>query len=194
MLRDWRQMVREKREEREAEARRYRSATAGPGNTARPSGPPSVAYASASGNVPLATTGEGETRAALERLLGKPFVEVRPAWLRNTVHETGRNLEIDCFNEELGIAVEHNGIQHVQYPNPFHKTLEEFTAQVQRDVLKRQVCEARGLVFIVVPHTVARKDIEVFLHRELLQRGVLQKCNVTRRTPSQGSHPRPGPP
>jgi hypothetical protein len=178
MLRDWKQKVRDKRKEKEAEARRSASA----GGAARSSDPPSVP----SGPAPLQSTGEAETKAALEHLLGKPFIKVRPAWLRNTVHMTGRNLEIDCFNEELGIAVERNGVQHSVYPNVFHKTLEEFTAQVQRDVLKRQVCEARGLVFIVVPHTVQRKDIEAFLHRELIQRGVLQKGKVVDRTRRPG--------
>jgi hypothetical protein len=179
MLRDWRQMVRDKRKEKEAEARRSASA----GGAARPSCPPSVPLRPA----PLQATGEAETKAALERLLKKPFIKVRPAWLRNTVHMTGRNLEIDCFNEELGIAVERNGIQHAIYPNVFHKTLDEFTAQVQRDAFKRQVCEARELVFIVVPHTVQRKDIEAFLHRELIQRGVLQKGKVVDWNSRRGS-------
>jgi hypothetical protein len=66
----------------------------------------------------LAASGELATRAALERLfVGARFVKIRPAWLRNTVHNTGRNLEIDCYNEELGICVEYDGQQHASYPN-----------------------------------------------------------------------------
>jgi len=126
----------------------------------------------APGPVPVAASGEQETKAALERLLGVPFQKVRPKWLRNTVHGTGRNLEIDCYNEALGIAVEYSGNQHAEFPNPFHKTPGEFAAQVERDALKRQVCESRGLVFIVVPHTVKRTMIESFLRATLQQRGV----------------------
>ena len=121
----------------------------------------------------LAASGEDETRASLERLLCVPFVKIRPAWLRNTVHNTGRNLEIDCYNEELGVCVEHNGQQHESYPNAWHKTRAEFVAQQERDELKRRVCEARGLAFIVVPHTVPRKSIERFLRTELQQRCIL---------------------
>lgn len=123
----------------------------------------------------LAASGELETKAALERLLGVTFSKVRPSWLRNMMHMTGRNLEIDCYNEELSVAVEYSGPQHFMYPNSFHKTLAEFAAQVERDAFKRQVCEERGLVFIVVPHTVPRKDIEAFLLHELTQRGVLPR-------------------
>jgi len=122
---------------------------------------------------PLAASGEKETKASLERLLCVPFVKIRPAWLRNTVHNTGRNLEIDCYNEELGVCVEYDGKQHESYPNAWHKTRAEFVAQQERDELKRRVCEARGLAFIVVPHTVPRKSIESFLRTELQQRCIL---------------------
>lgn len=121
----------------------------------------------------LAASGEKETRASLERLLGVPFVKIRPAWLRNTVHNTGRNLEIDCYNEALGLCVEYDGRQHQSYPNYWHKTPAEFTAQLERDALKRQVCEARGLTFIVVPHTVPRNSIESFLRTKLEKRCIL---------------------
>jgi hypothetical protein len=91
----------------------------------------------------VAASGELETKNALERLLSVPFCKLRPAWLRNTVHNTGRNLEIDCYNEALGIAVEFSGPQHYVYP-----------------------------VFIVVPYTVQRKSIQAFLRTELIERGV----------------------
>ncbi|MDR3570657.1 MAG: hypothetical protein P4L81_00435 [Candidatus Pacebacteria bacterium] len=163
VLREMKQMLREKREEKEAAVSRRDASVQSRGLTpARPV------------PVPAAASGELETKAALERILGVKFIKLRPPWLRNTVHQTGRNLEIDCFNEALGIAVEHNGQQHYKF-GVFHKTLEEFTAQVQRDALKRQVCEARGLVFIVVPYTIPRKGIEAFLLRELTQRGVLPR-------------------
>lgn len=169
MLREMKQLVRDKREEKEAASRRNASLRS-QGVTP----------------VPVAASGEAETKAALERILGAPFVKVRPAWLRNTVHGTGRNLEIDCFNEELGIAVEFSGTQHFTFPNPFDHTLAAFTARLQRDAFKRQVCEARGLVFIVVPYTVPRKDIQAFLLQELAQRGLLSRSSTYKSTRTNG--------
>ena len=118
----------------------------------------------------VAASGELETKAALERLFGVQFKKVRPSWLRNPA--TGRNLEIDCFNAVLRIGVEYNGIGHYAYPNPFHKTAEEFAAQLQRDELKKQLAEAIGITLLVVPFTVKRKGIEAFLKAELKSRGI----------------------
>lgn len=115
--------------------------------------------------VRIAASGELETRAALERLLGVPFAKARPAWLRN--HSTGRNLECDCLNESLRLCIEYQGIQHYVYPNPFHKSREEFSAQKQRDRLKHALCKAEGVTLVEVPYTVKRQDIQAFLSAEL---------------------------
>ncbi len=119
----------------------------------------------------VAASGELETKAALERLLGAPFEKIRPAWLRNPTG-SGRNLEIDLYNSDLRIGVEYNGVQHYAFPNPYHKTLEEFAAQQLRDLHKRQICKGLGLLLIVVPFTVKRKNIEAFLRAELQQHNI----------------------
>jgi hypothetical protein len=43
----------------------------------------------------------------LEILTGYRFKSVRPGWLENPL--TGRNLELDCYNEYLKLALEYNG-------------------------------------------------------------------------------------
>lgn len=116
-------------------------------------------------------TGELETRAALERIFGKPFVKVRPWWIVNP--KTNRRLELDCYNQELHVACEYNGIQHSVFPNPFHSTLAEFEAQQWRDAHKAQACQQHGVCLLVVPHTIARPEIENYLRRELQARGFL---------------------
>lgn len=115
----------------------------------------------------IASSGEQETCNALIRLLHKPFVKVRPSFLINP--ETGRRLELDCFNEELMLAVEFSGVQHYVYPNPFHRSQEQFDAQVRRDRYKVEQCKAQGVRFIVVPFTVKRAHIESYLRLQLLQ-------------------------
>jgi hypothetical protein len=107
--------------------------------------------------------GEQETCQALEKIYGKPFVSVRPNFLKNP--QTGRNLELDCYNDELKIAAEYNGIQHYVYPNPFHKTEEEFQKQVTRDEIKYQLCEDNGVYLITVPYTVPIEEIPEIVWR-----------------------------
>jgi len=105
--------------------------------------------------------GEKETCEAAERIFGKPFYKLRPNFLKSPL--TGRNLEIDCINEELKIAIERNGIQHYVWPNYLNMTREQFEAQLQRDQFKAERLEALGYYFIVVPYTVPIDQIEAYI-------------------------------
>lgn len=116
---------------------------------------------------------ELEARAALQRLLRVPFVKVRPPWLLNPA--TGRSLECDCFNEQLGVCVEVSGRQHFEWPNNFHATREEFEQQLLRDRLKAALCALKRVKLIVVPHWIKRKNIEDFLRSELIRLGIMHE-------------------
>jgi hypothetical protein len=87
-------------------------------------------------------------KAALEALLGIPFVKARPAWLTNPV--TGHPMELDLYNEPLRLAVEYNGAQHYVFPNVFHATEQEHAAQLARDTLKAQLCTAHRVTLISI--------------------------------------------
>ena len=64
---------------------------------------------------PSYSKGETECRKVLESIFGKPFPSSRPDFLRNPVTGGIHNLELDCYNHELGLAVEYNGIQHYKF-------------------------------------------------------------------------------
>jgi len=96
--------------------------------------------------------GELLCKKAIEEIYGVPFYCVRPDFLKNP--ETGRNLELDLYNDDLKIAVEYNGIGHYVYPNPFHKTKEDFLNQVRRDQFKIETCDQNGIYLISVPYNV----------------------------------------
>jgi hypothetical protein len=113
---------------------------------------------------------ENVMRTSLEFLTGKPFVKVRPAWLRNPL--TNRCLEIDAWNEELKLACEFQGYQHTVFPNCFHKTYDEFERQQQRDQFKAGRLKELGLQLVEVPHTVRADEICSFLADRL------QKLNL----------------
>jgi hypothetical protein len=103
----------------------------------------------------------------MEEIYGKPFSCARPLWLKNP--ETGGVLEIDCYNDELKIGVEYNGIQHYVYPNIYHKSLIEFKNQVRRDQFKLKKCEENGVYLISVPYNVPMNKMKDFIISNLPQ-------------------------
>jgi hypothetical protein len=99
--------------------------------------------------------GEKMCRQAAEKVFGVAFTKVRPDWLKNP--ETGRNLELDCYNDELKIAIEYNGEQHYKFPNGFMRGqdgLKKFYEQLRRDDYKVKMCDANGVYLITVPYTI----------------------------------------
>lgn len=108
--------------------------------------------------------GETECRQVAEQLTGLPFPKRRPDFLRNEI-TGGHNLELDCFNEDLKIAIEYNGEQHYKYIPYFHKTKDTFYNVKYRDEMKKRMCEENGIRLIVVPYTV--HDIKSYLTDEL---------------------------
>lgn len=111
-------------------------------------------------------TGHGSRREALcckilKDIYGKEFVTVRPDFLKNP--ETGYNLEIDCYNDELKIGLEFSGIQHYRYPNYTGQSKEEFISQVRRDMFKVEACDRAGVYLITVPYDVPECDLKDFI-------------------------------
>lgn len=109
--------------------------------------------------------GEKICRETLEKIFKKPFPNVRPKWLKNP--ETGKCIELDCYNEDLQIAVEYNGIQHYQWPNFTGQTREKFDAQLRRDNYKKKACKERNIHLIIVPYTVKHKNIYQYIYQRL---------------------------
>lgn len=114
--------------------------------------------------------GEIACQQALQKMFGKPFETARPDFLDNKV--TGFNLEIDCWDPELKLGVEYQGIQHYKFKPYFYKTFSDFRNQQYRDEMKRMKCKAAGVVLIEVPYTVKDADIETFLRKECKKNGI----------------------
>lgn len=105
----------------------------------------------------LSNKGEEIVADVLEEILSSPVQRnIRPDFLRNP--ETGKNMEIDCYNEEYAIAVEYNGVQHYKFPSIFHKNEKEFINQVYRDRLKWKLCNENSVYLISVPYWVDMFD------------------------------------
>lgn len=99
---------------------------------------------------------------------GYTFDKIRPTWLKNTVHNTNRCLELDGFCEELSIAVEYNGAQHYIWPNFTNMTQEQFIRQRERDDLKAKICKERNICLLRIPYTVPLNKIPFAIYCKLL--------------------------
>lgn len=121
---------------------------------------------------PRESKGEAECRRVLQFLFKKPFNKERPNFLRNPVTGGDFNLELDCFDAELKIAVEYNGIQHYKYIPFFHKNKEAFLNQKYRDDMKRRICKEKGILLIEVPHDIKLENIKDFIEIELYRNGI----------------------
>ena len=107
--------------------------------------------------------GEAECRRVLQKIFRRPFLSQRPDFLKNPVTGGEFNLELDCYNPELKLAVEYNGIQHYKYVPYFHRNHEHFMNQKYRDDMKRRMCKDNGVILIEVPYTVKIPDIEQYI-------------------------------
>ena len=88
--------------------------------------------------------GEEECRRVLEDIYKRDFPVTRPNWLKNP--RTGKNLYIDCYNEELKI-----GLIHCLRPRSYINDL------------KKETCKRLGVRLIFVPYTIKIDDIRHYI-------------------------------
>ena len=98
-------------------------------------------------------------KEAIEKIYHLPFHLVR----LNLDH----SFDIGAYNEELKIGVEYYGKQHYQYTPTFHRSIEDFHKQSQRDKLKFDACERNGIRLIIVPYTCPPHLVENFIITKL---------------------------
>lgn len=111
---------------------------------------------------------EQMTREVLMEMYQRDFITVRPDWLKNP--ETGRNLELDCYNAELGIAVEYDGEQHTNGDISLNWN-KNMAYEVKKDMLKEELCRRNGVTLIRVPFNLRTKDaIKEYLLEKLRDR------------------------
>lgn len=89
---------------------------------------------------------EGICKSVLEQIFKKEFKKCRPDWLKYP--ETGNNLELDGYSEELKIAFEFQGFHHYQEVEDFRLSLEQIQS---RDRYKLGKCQELGIKLIAIP-------------------------------------------
>jgi len=104
--------------------------------------------------------GETVCRKILEFLFKKPFPKKRPTWLKYK-----RNLELDCYNRELKIALEYNGAQHYNENTFFDNNLKE---RKEMDAFKVKKCAEKKIFLIVVPYTIKSNKLYTLIRNKCL--------------------------
>lgn len=114
---------------------------------------------------------EEECRTIFQKIFRAEFPPIRPDFLKSP--KTGKNLEIDIYNDSLKLACEYNGPQHYRYFPAWHKTKNDFYSQVKRDDWKRKKMKEHGITLIEVPHWIKSNRLEEFIKNELRKKGKL---------------------
>lgn len=99
------------------------------------------------------------TRRMIEFIYGVPFAKAHPPWLKSPMSD--RSLELDCYNADIKVALEFQGIQHYTETSFFrHDSLADLQI---RDASKALQCAEKGVHLIIVPYTVKHKDLYKFI-------------------------------
>jgi len=105
----------------------------------------------------------------IEKITGGRFPTVLPSWL---VHN-GRQIELDGYNADLGIAIEVNGPLHYK-PAP-GESIEAYLERVKRDAIKKKICAERGIAFIVVDTAVPMGYVYDYIRSRLHDAGKAER-------------------
>jgi hypothetical protein len=105
--------------------------------------------------------GEEKCRQIFEEIFSPlKFTSIRPDFL--CYPDTGSNLELDGYNDQLMLGFEYNGRQHYDYTPHFHKDIMDFVKQQERDNWKYKRCAELGIKLIVIPYHI--KDLRDFIN------------------------------
>jgi hypothetical protein len=88
-----------------------------------------------------------------EKLMIQMIQNLYPEYKLEKNNRTALNgLEIDCFIKKLNLGFEYNGEQHYNHIKIFHKTMEDFNSQKQRDIKKNKIAKEKGIKLITIKY------------------------------------------
>jgi hypothetical protein len=99
-------------------------------------------------------------------MLGYEFPKTRPSWL---INREGFQMELDGYSESLGLAFEHQGLQHFQQCRQF-QTIGQFDKRKIDDECKRLLCKQHHVTLVEIP------QIPDMLPLERVQQYIIEQC------------------
>lgn len=115
-----------------------------------------------SAGCPDCTKGVSEriVREYFEKCFDDYFPNLRNLeWLKN---QDGNNLELDGYNRRLGIAFEHQGLQHYGKKNAFNSNDDSLFEKIkEHDKIKQELCEKENVKLILIPQLFTMTKLEI---------------------------------
>jgi len=123
---------------------------------------------------------EAEAIQHLEQLTGKKFPTVNPSWLK----WKGQALELDGYNEALGLAIEFSGPQHTKWV-PSKELYTDYFERIVRDVVKKRVCKKHKVKLIVLDVSLPSKYWRAYIASRLHDLGIAGQVRPADYIPEQ---------
>lgn len=122
---------------------------------------------------PECSSGLGERicRAYFEQIFNQKFPKSRPPWL---VNQDGYQMELDGYCEVLGLAFEHQGLQHFRQVNNFYYPIGQFKKRKRDDRRKKTICKQHGITLIEVPQipdSLPLLQVQPYILRQCREKG-----------------------
>lgn len=121
---------------------------------------------------------ENQVRDIFEHIFNKPFPTARLSFLKNP--STGRNLELDGYCKELGLAFEYDGRFHYEERSSQELTQKQIKrhgnleATQERDKLKDELCKKANIRLIRVPYW-ERDNLDHYIRKAIKDLHALQE-------------------
>lgn len=90
---------------------------------------------------------------------------LRPDWLPNPVGP--RNLELDLYCKDLKLALEAQGIQHLQFVEYFHVDYDGFYKQLCKDLAKKNICQHHDIRLIEIFEDDTDEDVIMYIQQHI---------------------------
>lgn len=125
------------------------------------------------GGCPATTMREGGDRSKLEarivhileEITGARFDQAHPKWLHG--------FELDGYNADLAVAIEVQGPGHTK-PMP-GESYEKYQKRIERDALKRKICESKGVRLITVDYRISLVNVGSYLRSRLWDMKIFER-------------------
>ena len=88
------------------------------------------------------------------------FHNIKPKWLNNT--------PLNCYSEELMIAVEYHDDSFYMWPNSKHKNQKEFESSLHLEREKQRLCSEYNICLIIISHLVTKNELPYAIYCKLL--------------------------
>ncbi len=74
--------------------------------------------------------------------------------------------EVKIDRKKIKTAFEYNGRQHYEFPNQFHKTIEEFMKRLEYDFKKDKIAKNNDIFLLIIPYTITPENMQNYIVKE----------------------------